>query len=88
MIRKKTIKIHLHDETLDIQPLLLHIPDCKIVIDNGINVVIHSEQSELVLLQILKIFNENNIEIEDLSAVPTNLEEIFLKMVRENASNN
>ena len=86
--KEKTIKIHLHDETLDIESLLSHIPDCKIVIDNGINVVIHSEQSELVLLQILKIFNENNIEIEDLSAVPTNLEEIFLKMVRENASNN
>ena len=32
--------------------------------------------------------NENNIEIEDLSAVPTNLEEIFLKMMKENASNN
>ena len=31
---------------------------------------------------------ENNIEIEDLSAVPTNLEDVFLKMVRENASSN
>jgi len=31
---------------------------------------------------------KNNIEIEDLSAVPTNLEDIFLKMVEENASNN
>ena len=49
---------------------------------------IHSEQSELVLLKVLKILNDNDIEIEDLSAVPTNLEEIFLKMVRENASNN
>ena len=32
-------------------------------------------------------FGENEIEIEDLSAVPTNLEEIFLKMVEDNASN-
>ena len=86
--KEKTIKIHLHDQTLDISSLLSHIPDCKIVVENGIDVIIHSEQSELVLLQILKIFNENNIEIEDLSAVPTNLEEIFLKMVKENASNN
>ena len=86
--KEKTIKIHLNDESLDISSLLSDIPDCKIIIENGINVVIHSEQSELVLLQILKIFNENNIEIEDLSAVPTNLEEIFLKMVKENASNN
>ena len=35
-----------------------------------------------------KILNENNFEIEDLSAVPTNLEEIFLKMMSYNASNN
>ena len=41
-----------------------------------------------MLLRVLKILNENNIDIEDLSAVPTNLEEIFLKMMKENASNN
>jgi ABC-2 type transport system ATP-binding protein len=38
------------------------------------------------LLKVLKILNDNTIEIEDLSAVPTNLEEIFLKMMRDNAS--
>jgi len=33
--------------------------------------------------------NANNITIEDLSAMPTNLEEIFLKVVNEsNESNN
>jgi ABC-2 type transport system ATP-binding protein len=33
--------------------------------------------------------NSNNIVIEDLSAIPTNLEEIFLKVVDEsNESNN
>ena len=36
----------------------------------------------------IRQINENNIDIEDLSAVPTNLEDIFLKMMRENASNN
>jgi len=36
-----------------------------------------------------RALNENNIEIEDLSAVPTNLEEIFLKVVEDSdASNN
>ncbi|MFB5606286.1 MAG: multidrug ABC transporter ATP-binding protein, partial [Nitrosarchaeum sp.] len=55
---------------------------------NGTNIVIRSEQSELVLLHILQILNDHKIEIEDLSAVPTNLEEIFLKMVSDNASNN
>jgi ABC-2 type transport system ATP-binding protein len=67
---------------------LTGILDCKINFENGTNIIIHSEQSELVLLKVLKILNDNGIEIEDLSAVPTNLEEIFLKMMEENASNN
>ena len=68
--------------------MLLDIPDYKIDFDTGTTIIIHSEQSELILLRVLKILNENNIDIEDLSAVPTNLEDIFLKMVSENASNN
>ena len=86
--KEKTIKIHLLEKRSDISTLLTGISDCKINFENGTNIVIHSEQSELVLLQILKILNDNNIEIEDLSAVPTSLEEIFLKMMNENASNN
>ena len=86
--KEKTIKIHLLEKNSKISDLLDGIPDCKINFESGTNIVIHSEQSELVLLKVLKILNDNNIEIEDLSAVPTNLEEIFLKMVRENESNN
>jgi len=86
--KEKTIKIHLLEKQLNISTLLTGIPDYKIIFENGINIIIHSEQSELVLLQILKILNDNNIEIEDLSAVPTSLEEIFLKMMNKNASNN
>jgi ABC-2 type transport system ATP-binding protein len=86
--KEKTIKIHLLEKQLDITSFLSGISDCKIDFETGTNIVIRSEQSELVLLQVLKILNENKIEIEDLSAVPTNLEEIFLNMVRENASNN
>ena len=86
--KEKTIKIHLLEKQSEVSLLLSKIPDCKIDFDNGTNIVIHSEQSELVLLQILKILNDNSIDIEDLSAVPTNIEEIFLNMVRENASNN
>jgi len=86
--QEKTIKIHLLEKQSQISSLLSGIPDCKIDFESGTNIIIHSEQSELVLLQVLKILNDNSIEIEDLSAVPTNLEEIFLKMVRENASNN
>lgn len=86
--KEKTIKIHLLEKQDKITTLLKGIVDCKIDFDNGTNITIHSEQSELVLLQVLRILNDNKIEIEDLSAVPTNLEEIFLKMVSDNASNN
>jgi ABC-2 type transport system ATP-binding protein len=85
--KEKTIKIHLLEKQSTVTSLLSNIQDCKIDFETGTNIIIHSEQSELVLLQVLKILNENKIEIEDLSAVPTNLEEIFLNMVRENASN-
>jgi len=86
--KEKTIKIHLLEKQSKISSLLSEIPDCKIDFDTGTNIIIHSEKSELVLLQVLKILSDNHIEIEDLSAVPTNLEDIFLKMVRENTSNN
>ncbi|TAK16550.1 MAG: ABC transporter ATP-binding protein, partial [Nitrosarchaeum sp.] len=86
--KEKTIKIHLLEKQNKITTFLSDIVDCTIDFDNGTNIVIRSEQSELVLLQVLRILNDNQIEIEDLSAVPTNLEEIFLKMVSDNASNN
>ena len=86
--KEKTIKIHLQNKQSNISSLLDDIPDFEIKFDTGTTIIIHSEQSELILLRVLKILNENNIEIEDLSAVPTNLEDVFLKMVRENASNN
>ena len=86
--KEKTIKIHLLEKQLEISSLLSGIADCKIDFETGTNIIIHSEQSELVLLKVLKILNDNEIDIEDLSAVPTNLEEIFLNMVKENASNN
>ncbi len=86
--KEKTIKIHLLEKQTEITTLLSDITDCTIDFDNGTNIIIRSEQSELVLLQVLRILNDNQIEIEDLSAVPTNLEEIFLKMVSDNASNN
>lgn len=86
--KEKTIKIHLLEKQNKITTFLEGINDCKIDFDSGTNIIIRSEQSELVLLQVLRILNENKIEIEDLSAVPTNLEEIFLKMVSDNASNN
>ena len=87
--REKTIKIHLSGINKSISDLLNNIDDCKIDFNSGTNITIHSDKSETVLLQILQILNNNNIPIEDLSAIPTNLEEIFLKMVEySDASNN
>jgi len=40
-------------------------------------------------MSILKILNQNNIAIDDLSAIPTNLEDVFLKVVGDsNTSDN
>jgi ABC-2 type transport system ATP-binding protein len=80
--KEKTIKIHLLEKQPKINSLLSDIIDCKIDFETGTNIIIRSEQSELILLKILKILNDNGINIEDLSAVPTNLEEVFLNMVR------
>ena len=85
--KDKTIKIHLLKNYQEVTNLLSDISDCKIDFHTGTNITIQSEQSEIVLMKILKILNDNEIEIDDLSAVPTNLEEIFLKMVEENVSN-
>jgi len=69
--------------------LLENIQDCKIEFNTGATITIHSTDSEVVLMSILKILNQNNIAIDDLSAIPTNLEEIFLKVVSDsNASDN
>ena len=87
--RKKTIKIHLFEVNENLQNLLSEVKDCNIDFNSGSNITINSDESEAVLLQVLQILNANNITIEDLSAMPTNLEEIFLKVVDEsNESNN
>ncbi len=87
--RKKTIKIHLGQVNENLSDLLSDVKDCKIDFITGTNITINSDESELVLLKVLQILNSNNIVIEDLSAMPTNLEEIFLKVVDEsNESNN
>ena len=75
--KEKTIKIHLQNKQSNISSLLNDIHDFEINFDTGTTIIIHSEQSELILLRVLKILNENNIEIEDLSAVPTNLKIYF-----------
>jgi ABC-2 type transport system ATP-binding protein len=86
--KKKTIKIHLSQLHENLKKLLSEVKDCDIDFNQG-TIIIHSDESEVVLLKVLQILNSNNISIEDLSAMPTNLEEIFLKVVNDsNESNN
>lgn len=87
--QEKTIKIRLFGRHDKLAELLSGIEGCKIDLNNGADIIIQSRKSEIVLSQVLSILIENNIAIEDLSAMPTSLEEIFLKMVKEtNAPNN
>ena len=86
---EKTIQIHVSGKNHTLHDLLKNIPDCKIEFNTGTIITIQSSNSEVVLMDILKILNQNDIAIEDLSAMPTNLEEIFLKVVSDSdASNN
>ena len=85
--REKTIKIHLSPTRKDLSNLLVGIKDYELDFNSGTNITIRSNDSEVVLLKILQILTANNIVIEDLSAIPTSLEEIFLSVVnKSNAS--
>jgi ABC-2 type transport system ATP-binding protein len=87
--REKTIKIHVSSNIETLGSLLENIQDCKIEFNSGATITIQSTNSELVLMNVLKILNQNSISIDDLSAIPTNLEEIFLKVVSDsNAPDN
>jgi ABC-2 type transport system ATP-binding protein len=79
--REKTIKIHISEQK-DVSSLLSGIRDCTIEYDSGIVITVRSSQSEQVLQDILKILASNDIAVEDLSVVPTSLEEIFLSVVK------
>ena len=80
---EKTIKINITKTSSSLSDLLSDIPDCKIELEPEPIITINSSNSEVVLMNILKILNQNNITINDLSAIPTNLEEIFLKVVSD-----
>jgi ABC-2 type transport system ATP-binding protein len=79
--REKTIKIHISEQK-NMSSLLSGIPDCTIECDSGMIIIVRSSQSEQVLQNILQILASNGITVEDLSVVPTSLEEIFLSVVK------
>ena len=78
---EKTIKIHISQVSDILQSKLSQIPECQINLEPEPTVIINSKNSEIVLMNILKILNETKTKINDLSAIPTNLEEIFLKVI-------
>ena len=78
---EKTIKIHISTVSEELKSKLSIIPECQIKLEPEPTVIINSTKSEIVLMNILKILNETETKINDLSAIPTNLEEIFLKVV-------
>ncbi len=86
---EKTVKIHLLETKPEVNDLLKEIKDFKIDLNSGTTITIQSRNSEIILMKVLQILNDNNIEIEDLSALPTNLEDIFIKVIEDSdASNN
>ena len=85
--REKTIKIRLHEARKDLENLLTGVKGYELEFNSGTNITIRSNDSEEVLLKILQVLTANDIAIEDLSVVPTSLEEIFLTVVKNsNAS--
>ncbi|MDA0756551.1 MAG: ABC transporter ATP-binding protein [Crenarchaeota archaeon] len=78
---EKTIKIHISKVSEELKSKLSEIRECQIKLEPEPTVIINSTKSEIVLMNILKILNETETKINDLSAIPTNLEEIFLKIV-------
>lgn len=85
---QKTIKIHVSTIKRELRALFSNIKECEIEFNSGSIITIHSDKPELILMKALQILNENNIDIENLSAIPTSLEDIFLKMVNNNDSSN
>ena len=84
--REKTIKIHIQEQK-NISDLLSGIKDCTLEYNSDTIITVRSSQSEQVLQNILQILASNGITVEDLSVVPTSLEEIFLSVVKNsNAS--
>ncbi|MGI0087130.1 MAG: ATP-binding cassette domain-containing protein [Nitrosotalea sp.] len=85
--REKTIKIRI-GYMQEISSILQGVGNYEVVHDEGTVITIHSTDSEQVLVKILQVLQSNNITVEDLSVVPTSLEEIFLTVVKNsNASN-
>jgi len=81
--REKTIKIRISEPSLDLEELR-NIPYCVVDEKPGV-ITVKSDVSEKILPDVIGILDKQQATVEDLSVVPTNLEEIFLRMVGEDA---
>lgn len=85
---KKTIKLHAMQTHKAAPSLLASISDCDVALDNGTSIIIQSENSEDVLMQVLDTLGRSGIRIDDVSTSHANLEDIFLEMVGDDESDN
>ncbi len=85
----KTIRIHISTRQDRVADILSEIRDCGIWLNTGTDIIIHSAESEILLQKVLKILNEFDITVDNLSVVPLSLEDVFLKIVGDsNVSSN
>jgi len=84
---EKTFTIHLHKKPDQLESLLENFANVKIDYTDGVNITIKSVSTEMTLTNVLQALIKNNIPIDDLSAMETSLEEIFLKMVDDESDN-
>lgn len=86
--QEKTLHIILADKHANLSSLLRNVSNESISIQNDRFITINAKNSEIILMEILKILHEHKIEIENLELSHTNLEEVFLKIIEnEDASN-
>ena len=84
---EKTFTIHLLQKPEKIESLLANFENVKLDYTDGVHITIKSKSTEMTLTNVLQALIKNNIPIDDLSAVETSLEEVFLKMVNDESNN-
>ena len=83
----KTARIRLQGPSPGVRALLSGIPGCEVG-GGDCEITIRSGRAEQALLRVLGILGENSVEIEGLAVEPENLEDTFLRMVRDGAPDN
>ena len=85
---RKKIEIRMPQNDYNLKSKLELFGDVKIKKDNSDHILtLYTSNTGKSLIDILKNLNESNMSIEDISIIPTSLEDIFLSIIEEkNAS--